>query len=175
LGLLPLLDIFMRWFLIDRFIEIQKGEYAKAIRNITLGEDHLHDHFPTFPVMPNSLIIESLAQTAGILAGYSRDFEQNVILSKITKAVFHRMARPGDQLILEAQMVDLRDEGAWLDATATVDGQLQAEASLMFVHWQGELPLLAGRPGRKPGNFVFNEEFVSFFWANLAPPSLKEK
>ena len=87
----------MRWFLIDKFIEIQKGKYAKAIKNITLGEDHLHDHFPTFPVMPNSLIIESLAQTAGVLAGYSKDFEQNVILSKINKAIFHRMALPGDQ------------------------------------------------------------------------------
>lgn len=164
------LEIFMRWFLIDKFIEIQKGKYAKAIRNITLGEDHLHDHFPTFPVMPNSLIIESLAQTAGILAGYSEDFEQNVILSKITKAVFHRMARPGDQLLLEARIVDLRDEGAWLDASATVDGEMLAEASLMFVHWRGELP-----SGRPLSNFVFNEEFVSFFWANLAPPSIKEK
>ncbi len=160
----------MRWFLIDKFIEIQKGKYAKAIKNITLGEDHLHDHFPTFPVMPNSLIIESLAQTAGVLAGYSRDFEQNVILSKINKAIFHRMALPGDQLVLEARMVDLRDEGAWLNATATVDGEILAEASLMFVHWQGELP-----SGKRLGNFVFNERFMSFFRANLAALSAKEK
>ena len=57
----------MRWFWIDRFIEFESGSYAKSVKNVTLAEEHLHDHFPGFPVMPGSLMIEGLAQTGGIL------------------------------------------------------------------------------------------------------------
>ena len=51
----------MRWYWIDRFIEFESGRYAKAIKNVSLAEDYLHDHFPKFPVFPNSLVIEGLA------------------------------------------------------------------------------------------------------------------
>ena len=60
------LDKSMRWFWIDRFIEFEAAR-AKAIKNISLGEEHLHDHFPGYPVMPNTLIVEGMAQTGGLL------------------------------------------------------------------------------------------------------------
>ena len=59
----------MRWIWIDKFVEFRSGEFARAVKNLTLAEEHLHDHYPGYPVMPASLIIEGLAQTGGILVG----------------------------------------------------------------------------------------------------------
>lgn len=123
----------MRWILIDRFTEMKKDSYARAIKNVTMGEDHIHDQFPNYPIMPHSLIIESMAQTGGILAGYSLDFKRQIFLAKIEKATFHDIVRPGDQMILEAWIDDLRDEGCRIRATTTVNDTKTAEASIMFV------------------------------------------
>ena len=57
----------MRWIWIDKFIEFNSGTSAKAVKNVSLAEEHLHDHFPGFTVMPNTLILEGLAQTGGLL------------------------------------------------------------------------------------------------------------
>ena len=78
----------MRWIWIDAFVEFESGRRASAIKNITLAEEHLHDHFPGYPVMPACLLIEGMAQTAGILVGEARGFAENVILAKIRKAEF---------------------------------------------------------------------------------------
>ncbi|MBN2446726.1 MAG: beta-hydroxyacyl-ACP dehydratase, partial [Phycisphaerae bacterium] len=62
----------MRWIWIDRFEVFESGRRAVAVKNVTLAEDHLHDHFPGFPIMPASIMIEGMAQTAGILVGEAR-------------------------------------------------------------------------------------------------------
>lgn len=124
----------MRWFLVDKFLEIEKGKYAKAVKNISLSEDHLHDHFPGFPIMPPTLMIESLAQTGGILAGHSKDFKDNVILAKVPKMDFFQWVRPGDQLILEAELVEQRDEGSTVRAWGTVENQKVLEGEILFFH-----------------------------------------
>ncbi len=124
----------MRWFLIDKFVELEKGKRAKAVKNISLSEDHLHDHFPGFPIMPPSLMVESMAQTGGILAGYTKDFEENVILAKIPKVEFFEFVRPGDQLVLEAELVEIRDEGSTVHAWGSVEGKRVLEGEIMFFH-----------------------------------------
>src|SRR4051812_31658678 len=70
-SFLPFRRVFpsMRWIWIDKFLEFRSGQFARAIKNLTLAEEHLHDHYPGYPVMPASLIIEGLAQTGGILGG----------------------------------------------------------------------------------------------------------
>src|SRR6516162_8604728 len=88
----------MRWIWIDKFLEFRSGQFARAVKNLTLAEEHLHDHFPGYPVMPASLIIEGLAQTGGILVGEARDFAEKVVLAKIPRAEFHGVACAGDQL-----------------------------------------------------------------------------
>ena len=75
----------MRWYWIDRFIEFESGRRAKAVKNITLAEDHLHDHFPFFPLMPNSLIIEGVAQTGGLLVCESTGFQEKVGPRQVVK------------------------------------------------------------------------------------------
>ena len=101
----------MRWFWIDRFTEFVSGSHAKAVKTVTLAEEHLHDHFPGFAIMPGSLIIEGLAQTGGILLGETEDFQRVVILAKVPKVTFHSWALPGDSLTYEARLVDVREEG----------------------------------------------------------------
>ena len=101
----------MRWFWIDRFVEFESGSYAKAIKNVSLAEEHLHDHFPGFPVMPGSLILEGLAQTGGILLGEANNFQEKVVLAKIGNARFHREALAGETLTYSTELIDLRPEG----------------------------------------------------------------
>ncbi len=92
----------MRWFWIDRFLEFESGRRAKAIKNVSLAEDHLHDHFPHYPMLPNSLVIEGLAQTGGLLVCEHNQFTEKVVLAKVPKVHFHFHARPGDTLTYTA-------------------------------------------------------------------------
>ena len=89
----------MRWFWIDRYTEFVSGQHATAIKNVSLAEDHLHDHFPGAPVMPNSLVLEGMAQAAGLLVAQANDFRYEVVLAKVAKAEFHFLGRPGDTLV----------------------------------------------------------------------------
>lgn len=124
----------MRWMWIDRFTEFESGKRARSIKNVTLAEDHLHDHFPGFPIMPNTLILEGLAQTGGILLGEVNDFENVVVLAKVPKMTFHSWATPGDTLTYEAVLTDARDEGGMVEVTAKVGERLVAEGEIVFAH-----------------------------------------
>src|SRR5690606_41494140 len=84
----------MRWFCIDRFTEFTSGRTATAVKNVSLAEEHLHDHFPGAPLMPNSLVIEGLAQTGGLLAAAHNDVEERVVLAEVAEARFHLVATP---------------------------------------------------------------------------------
>ena len=64
----------MRWFWIDRFDEFVRGKHATAVKNVSLAEEHLHDHFPGTALMPNSLVVEGMAQTAGLLVADAIEF-----------------------------------------------------------------------------------------------------
>ena len=80
------------------------GRRAKAIKAISLAEDHLHDHFPGYPIMPNALVIEGVAQTGGLLVCEHGGFAEKVVLAKIGKAVFFGSALPGDVLTYTAEV-----------------------------------------------------------------------
>src|ERR1700727_1311571 len=102
----------MRWIWIDKFVSFTPRESATAVKAVSLAEEHLHDLYPGFPIVPHSLIIEGMAQTAGILVGEARDFKEKVILAKIGRATFHRLTRPGDTLAYIAKIEQLSEEGA---------------------------------------------------------------
>ena len=143
----------MRWIWIDRFEELVKGTSARAIKNVTLAEDHLHDHFPGFPVMPASLMLEGMAQTGGILLGDLHDFQHIVILAKVPKVTYHSWAVPGDTLVYDAKLLDERDEGGTVEVIASVGERLVAEAEIVFVHLDDKDPELGGIDQK---NFVFS-------------------
>jgi 3-hydroxyacyl-[acyl-carrier-protein] dehydratase len=147
----------VRWIWFDRFEEFIPGQRAVSIKNVSLAEDHLHDHFPGFPVMPASLLIEGMAQTAGILVGQARDFTEKVILAKIKRAVFHQLARPGDQLRFEARLEQIHDAAATTHGEIRCAGELVGEVDLVFSHIDQNLSGLEF----PPENFVFTEEFMA--------------
>src|SRR5436190_19850604 len=99
----------MRWIWIDKFVEFTPGVSATAIKAVSLAEEHLHDLYPDFPIVPHSLIIEGMAQTAGILVGEARQFKEKVILAKIGKATFHRLVRPGETISFRATIDQLNE------------------------------------------------------------------
>jgi len=147
----------MRWFWVDRFTGFKAGRSARAVKNVSLAEEHLHDHFPGYPVHPQTLMIEGLAQTAGVLVGQAQDFREKVILAKIGRAKFHGLVVPGDQIVYHAEVIDeIRPEGASIRGTITRGDEIVAEIELMFVH------LDQSRSGDDFGddNFVFSPQFV---------------
>ena len=124
----------MRWNWIDRYIEFESGQYAKAIKCISLAEDHMLDHFPNYPVIPNSLVIEGLAQTAGLLVCEHSDFSEKVVLAKVPKLKFYCEAVPGDSLIYTTTIQYIKPEGARVTATSHKGDTLHAEGEIMFAH-----------------------------------------
>ena len=100
----------MRWYWIDRFIEFESGRYAKAVKNVSLAEEHLHDHFPGFAVMPKSLVIEGIAQTGGLLVCEHSQFTEKVVLAKIPHAKFYSEVLPGDTLIYTATIEFIKED-----------------------------------------------------------------
>jgi len=124
----------MRWYWIDRFQEFESGRRARAVKNVSLSEDHLHDHFPGRPVMPASLIVEGCAQAGGILVGEHLAFQGNMILAKVPKATFHFEAVPGDTLTYDLTLEHLSRDGALVSATCRVGDRLLAELELFFAN-----------------------------------------
>ena len=157
----------MRWIWIDRFEKFEVNVAATAIKNVSLAEEHLHDHFPGFPVMPASLMIEGMAQTAGILVGAAREFKEKVVLAKIGKASFERLVRPGEQLVYAAKIVNVTEQGAAIEGVITSRTVVNGERvelpvgsiDMMFSHIDNNMS------GMKfpEFNFVFNSQFMELF------------
>ena len=165
----------MRWLWIDRFLEFERGQSAKAIKNLSLAEDHFADHFPGYPVMPAALMLEGLAQTGGILVGEANEFREKVILAKIPRAVFHREALAGQQLIYDVTVLHMRPEGASVQGriTARTPGQAEptpiGEAEIFFAHLdQSRSKQIFG-----DRNFVFTGE-MRHMLERMLPPSARK-
>ncbi len=147
----------MRWIWIDAFVEFVSKQRASAVKNVTLAEDYLHDHFPGYPVMPPTLMIEGMAQTAGILVGEARGFAENVILAKIRSAAFSDYAGPGDQLRYDATVDSLDERAAVTSGTVFKNGSQIGNVDLMFSHVnQAEKTL-----DLPDHNFVFTQQFMN--------------
>jgi len=124
----------MRWFWIDRFEEFVRGTRAVAVKNIAASEEQIEDYNPGFPIMPHSLIIEGMAQTAGLLIGEIDGFQQRVVLAKIGKAVFHSLAVPGDTLRYTATVLEVSADGAMCSIVGHIGETLVAEVELLFAY-----------------------------------------
>lgn len=120
------------FLLVDRILEMVQGERIVGIKNVTANEEFFVGHFPGHPVMPGVLIIEGMAQTAGILMLAHREDRANLLLyfMGIDSARFRRPVVPGDQVRYEITVIRDRASFCKVQAKALVDGKLCAEATL---------------------------------------------
>lgn len=120
------------FLLVDRIIGYEPGKRVTGIKNVTLNEPFFSGHFPGAPVMPGVLIVEAMAQTAGVmmLASLPDRETKLVFFTGIDGAKFRRPVVPGDQLRLELTVLKLRPRYIKLRGEAYVDGQLVAEAEI---------------------------------------------
>ena len=134
----------MRYFLIDKVTELVAGERVRGVKNVTLTDEVLHDHFPDHPIMPGVLVLEAASQLAGFLleVTLNRPGEQprRALLVQVELAKFHEPAGPGDQLDIVVRIESLRDSAAQVVAEVTAGTKRVARAGLTFVMREIESP-----------------------------------
>ena len=114
----------MRFNLVDRIVEVVPGKTLRAVKNLTLGEEYLADHFQTFPVMPGVLMLETLVEAAAWLLRLSDDFRHSVIVLREARNVkYGTFMEPGRQMTVEVELIG-QDEG-----TATFKGKGEANGA----------------------------------------------
>jgi 3-hydroxyacyl-[acyl-carrier-protein] dehydratase len=119
--------------LVDRILEMEAGKRIVGLKNVSINEPYFQGHFPGFPLMPGVYILEALAQVGGILMIKSLNLEIGkyaVVFAGIDDARFKKPVYPGDQLILELDVISLKKSLSKMKGTAKVDNQVVAEAIL---------------------------------------------
>jgi 3-hydroxyacyl-[acyl-carrier-protein] dehydratase len=130
----------MRFNLVDRIVEVEPGRRIRAVKNLTLGEEYLADHFPTFPVMPGVLMLQTLVEAGAWLLRVSEDFRHSVIVLREAKNVkYGTFMDPGRQMAVTAELVEEASgpEGplAVFKARGEVDGAATVSARLTLVRY----------------------------------------
>lgn len=122
------------FLLVDRILEWEPDRRIKGLKNVTMNEPFFPGHFPGAPIMPGVLIVEAMAQAGGVLVMASRQKANQRTLMYfmgLDKVKFRRQVVPGDQLILEIEIIKQRAKVIKLEGLAKVDGHIAAEAQLM--------------------------------------------
>ena len=123
------------FLLVDRILELEEGKRVVGLKNVTVNEPFFPGHFPHSPVMPGVLIIEAMAQAAAVLAfkteGTTPDPDAMVYFASVDNVRFKRPVVPGDQLILEAEIVRTIRNIWKFKGVARVDGEVATEAEFM--------------------------------------------
>ena len=160
----------MRWMWIDRIVELVPRERMVAIKHVSMAEEHLHDHFTStatrkaMPMMPMSLIVEGMAQTAGVLVGHAEGFNEKVVLAKVSKAEVSREATPGCTLRYTATIEQFTPVGASTrgvveliepQASGAGEAEVIGHIDLLFSHLDNNM----GGVQYPEENFVFSESF----------------
>ena len=122
------------FLLVDRILELEPDSRIVGLKNVTINEQFFQGHFPGVPVMPGVLIIESMAQVAGVLIYRDLpDKEKKLIyFTGIENAKFRRPVLPGDQLHVEMRLLSRRNNFGKMQGRATVENKLVAEATVLF-------------------------------------------
>ena len=139
----------MRFFLIDRITRWEVNASAEAVKNVTLSEDFFDDHFPRRPLMPGVLMIEGMAQLAGLLLeaslAASCECDAKALLTVLERTKFREMIRPGDTLLYRAEVMSVNPNGGKAAAQATCNGRLAVSTGLVFAFKEVADPALEAR------------------------------
>jgi len=122
------------FILVDRILDIVPGERITGLKNVTINEPYFQGHFPGIPIMPGVLIVEAMAQAGGVLIAESVDLVSMgglIYFMSIDKVRFRKPVEPGDQLILELEILKIRSRAAKMAGTAKVGDSLVAQGEFM--------------------------------------------
>jgi 3-hydroxyacyl-[acyl-carrier-protein] dehydratase len=134
-GILERLPHRFPFLMVDRVRSVIAGKSIVALKNVTANEAYFEGHFPEHPVMPGVLVVEALAQAAGVLAWESVTEQERLwilYLVGIDKARFKHTVKPGDQLVLNVELVQRRRNLWRFEGRAEVDGKVVAETELLL-------------------------------------------
>jgi 3-hydroxyacyl-[acyl-carrier-protein] dehydratase len=126
----------MRFNLIDKIIEVQPGVSLKALKNLTLGEEYLADHFPSFPVMPGVLMLQTLVEAGTWLLRISEDYAHSVIVLREAKNIkYGNFMEPGKQMLINVELVEKTDELAVFKGKGDMEGQSTVSARITLARY----------------------------------------
>jgi 3-hydroxyacyl-[acyl-carrier-protein] dehydratase len=137
----------MRFNLVDAILEVQPGKAIRAAKNLTLGEEYLADHFPTFPVMPGVLMLHTLAEAGAWLWRVTQDFQHSVIVLREARNVkYGTFMEPGKQMLITAELTELAEGLASFKGKGEVEGTaaVSARFTLAAYNLRDRGPDLAG-------------------------------
>jgi 3-hydroxyacyl-[acyl-carrier-protein] dehydratase len=121
----------MRFNLVDRIVEVEPGRTLRAVKNLTLGEEYLADHFPSFPVMPGVLMLQALVEAGAWLLRLSDDYRHSVIVLREARNVkYGTFMEPGKQLVINVELMEQDEQSAVLKGKGEVEGNTAVSAKL---------------------------------------------
>jgi len=120
--------------MIDRILEIEKGKKAVALKNVSIDEPYFLGHFPKEPILPGVLIVEAMAQTGGLAfqSSFEKEEEGIPVLARVEEFRLKKSVIPGDQLIIEAEILHIFSGMAKEKVLARVEGEIVAEGTLIL-------------------------------------------
>ncbi|MFO1020447.1 MAG: 3-hydroxyacyl-ACP dehydratase FabZ family protein [Planctomycetales bacterium] len=123
----------MRFTLVDKILQIEAGKSITAIKNLSLAEEYLADHFPGFPVMPGVLMVESLVQASAWLLRYTDDFKYSTVMLKEARAVkFNNFVSPGQTMTVQVELKKIDERTATLQGSGAVGENSTVSAKLIM-------------------------------------------
>ena len=162
----------MRFTLIDRITSIEPGKSISAIKNLSLSEEYLADHFPGFPVMPGVLMIEAMVQTGGWLMRLQDDFAHSTVLLKSARAVkFVNFVTPGKSLHVSLDVQSWNGNECTFKGSGTINGESAVSAKLTLVRFN----LADGNPELKNSDAIQVQaarELFGQLWSGGASPAI---
>jgi 3-hydroxyacyl-[acyl-carrier-protein] dehydratase len=126
----------MRFNLVDRILAVEPGRTLRAVKNLTLGEEYLADHFPTFPVMPGVLMLQSLVEAGAWLLRLTDDFRHSVVVLREAKNVkYGTFMEPGRQMAITVELVERTSDTAAFKGKGEVEGNTTVSARLVLASY----------------------------------------
>ncbi len=150
----------MRFLLVDRIVELEPGSRIKAVKNVSLAEEYLADHFPGFPVLPGVMMLEAMTQASAWLIRHDEDFAHSIVVLKEARNVkYGNFVEPGQTLVVTAKIVKQSDEETTLKAEGAVGDKKHVSAKLVLKRYN----LADDNPEREIADTVVRQKMRELF------------